>query len=125
MRIRAILRKRTKWLAGCGVHRCASGESLPAPNGDVDQSRIDLDQPGSAIGSLGRDETRTGAAERIEDDPLPIRTVPDRIGHQGDRLDRRIRGKLASRAHESILTRVIPDIASVAAVLAESDMVDV
>src|SRR6266700_3900879 len=81
-----ILLHIVKWLAGCGVHGCATREQLPPPDRDVDVLRADLDQPGSAACSLGRDQGRASAAEGIENDALPVRTVPDCIGHEGYRL---------------------------------------
>src|SRR6266567_6245072 len=83
-----ILLHIVKWLAGCGVHGCSTREQLPPPDRDVDVLRADLDQPGSAACSLGRDQGRASAAEGIENDALPVRTVPDCIGHEGYRLDR-------------------------------------
>src|SRR5262249_9869845 len=125
MSLSAIVQKRTKWLAGCRVHGCASGEPLPPPNRRVDQSRIDLDQPGSAFCSLGCNEGRAAAREWIEDDPLPIRTVADRIGHKANRFGPRVRPKCAFRTPWNFLTCVVPNIGPITNALAEPDIIDV
>lgn len=115
-----------EWQTGRSVHGCAAGVALPPHHRNVNVSRVDLDQPGYAAGSLGRDEARAAAPEWIENDPLPIRTVLDRIGHQGDRLDGWIRRELASRAPQNVLPGVVPDIGSaLTAPRAGANMVDV
>jgi hypothetical protein len=99
---------------------------LPACDGDVDVTRIDLDQKGLPPCLFGGDQGGPGAAERIEDDAVAVRTIADRINDKGDRLDRGVQRELALRsAAEDVLARIIPDIGSVAAEAAEFNVVDV
>lgn len=114
-----------KRLAGGGVHGRAAREPLPPPDRDIDVSRINLDQPGSAACSLGRDQARASAAKRIEKDPVPIGTIADCIGNEANRLDRGMQRKLVFRAPWNVLARIVPNVRSVPTMLAEPDIVDV
>jgi hypothetical protein len=108
-----LIARRGKCLAGCGIHGRPARERLPPPDGDVDVLWRNLDQPGPAVRSLGCNECRASATERIEDDPPSVRTVSDCVGHEGDRLDGGMQRELASRSARNVLTRIVPNIGSV------------
>ena len=52
-------------------------------------------------------------------------TIPNRVGHERDRLDRRVHRQLAfGCAIEDILAAIFPDVRSIPAEAAEFDIVD-
>src|SRR5580700_7024401 len=74
---------------------------------------------------LGGDQGRASAPERIEDDPIAVGTIPNRVGHERDRLDRRVHRQLAfGCAIEDILAVIFPDVRSIPTEAAELDIVD-
>ena len=100
------------------------GQSLPSVDADIDVLRIQFDRPGVPAGPLGGNQDRAAAGERVEDDPLAMAAVADRVGDQADRLDGRVQGQELALA-AAIDARVRPHVGAVAAVLAELEVVDV
>ena len=92
---------------------------LPAPDGDVDIVRVDLNRPRLAPGLLRCDQDRAAAAERVEHQSTTTRTVPQRVGNERKRLDGRMHRQffeapLADRGDACI----VPDIGPMTSVLA-------
>src|SRR5262249_61849826 len=77
---------------GCSLARVV----LPALDDEVAIGRIDFDDARLATGALGCNDHGPAAGEDVQDKTAAARAVPDGIGHQGNRLDRRVHGELGS-----------------------------
>jgi hypothetical protein len=116
---------RARGRQSCGrsphVARCR----LPAADNCVDIGRVELDAVAAPTGALGRDHRRAAAEKAIEHDVAAGRAAEDRIGDHRNRFDGRVqRQQIAflAAAGKGIGSGIIPDIAAVAAELAELDM---
>src|ERR1700730_2659522 len=99
---------------------------LPTPDGDVDVARIELDQAGSASRLFGGDQGRARTPETIEDNPISMRTVSNRVSDECDGFGRWVDRQLAfGGAIEDILAVIFPNVRSVPTEAAEFDIVDV
>src|SRR6266403_1546850 len=106
--------------------RGLSGERLPAPNRNVDIGRVDFQGAGLAAGSLRGNQDCAAAAERVEDEVAPSGAVPDCVGDKANRLDRRVHLQLVhSLGAKRIDAGIIPDVRTVAPVLAKLEIVEV
>ena len=105
-----------------GILSC---KGLPAPDGDIDQARLDLDRVSAASDPLCCQDGCAGAAECIEHDVAAAGTVLDGIRHQRDRFDRRMALQLIFAFRTKCVDAgVVPDIGAGAAVAAELDVAD-
>ncbi len=77
-------------------------EGLPAPNGDVDEPRLDLQRTGMPSNTLSSHNGGARAGERVEDNVAPARGIPDGVGDESDRLGGGMR-------HRKIAARLGPD----------------
>ena len=87
--------------------------------------RIKFDAETAPPCSFGRHERRSAPRKSIKHNVAAFRAVHDGIGHQGQRLDRRMHGEIripfyAERVHAGIG----PNIASVAAEATQFDIVN-
>src|SRR5439155_9383424 len=111
-----IVRPR-KWPTAVGVERGTASQPLPALDAGVDEDRIELDHTGAAADPFRRYQRRAGAAEGIKDHAAAVGAVADRVGNHGDRLYRRMEGKLALRGTiQRVLADILPDIGPVPAI---------
>src|SRR4029077_9597174 len=79
-------------------------------------------------GAPGGDHRRAAAEKGVEHDPTALGAVEDRIGDQCHRLHRRVQCReiaFLAAAGEGVDPGIMPDIAAVAAELAELDVVAV
>src|SRR5947208_5713191 len=107
------------------MDRRAAGQPLPALDADVDEDRIELNHSSTTTRLLRRNKGCPGATEGVENQATTIRTVADRISNHGHWFDRRVQGEFAFGATvQSILARIVPDIAPMPAVAPEGDIVD-
>src|SRR4029077_11926427 len=88
-----------------------ASEGLPAADGDVDKSRLDVQRTGMASHPLGSDDGGARAGKSVEDNIAPPCAVLNSVGHQGYRLGGRMRAKLphvagTERGHSG----VAPDV---------------
>ena len=86
---------------------------------------VEADAVAGPADALGRDHRRAAAEKAIEHDVAAGRAVQDRIGGHRNRFDGRVqRQQIAflAAAGKGIGSGIIPDIAAVAAELAELDM---
>src|SRR5215469_16859775 len=108
---------------------CAvSGKGLPAPDDGIDVARIELQSVTAPAGSLRRHDGGAATHKGIKDNVAPGRAIHDGVGHQGDRLHGRVQRKeiaLFSRSTRTIHSRVVPDIAAMAAKLTKLHVVAV
>src|SRR6266446_8030181 len=105
-----------------------TGEPLPAPHGRIDVAWVELDAVTDAASTLGCDHRRAASQERIKHDVSTGRAVQNGISHQLDRRDRRLKsGQIPLRCAPGrrIQPRVRPHVRTVAAILAELDVVAV
>src|SRR5258708_9191200 len=122
---RALFGNFLKCLAA-GERGGLAGQSLPAPNGDVDISRVDLQWARLAVGSLRRDEDSAATSTRVENNIALFGTVPDCICNQANRLDCRVHLQLVHTARaKRIDPGIIPYIGPVASVLAKLKIIEV
>jgi len=99
---------------------------LPAPDRDVDISRIDFDAARSAPRPFSRDHGCSRSHKRVQDNAIAARAVFDRISHQRDRFDGRVHGKfLKPPGARGADPGILPDIRATAAILAEFKVIDV
>src|SRR3984893_3320909 len=87
-----------------------------------------FDAAADAAHALGRQQCRAAAEKGIEDEVATGRTIEDRIGNQRDRLYGRVPGRkilFLSLSPEMVRARVMPNVAAVAAVLSELNVVPV
>src|SRR6202521_2237850 len=97
----------------------ASSEDLPAPDGHIDISGIDLKAVTTAPNPLRRQKRRTRSAKSVEDDLIAKRAILYGVGDQGDRLDRRMSVQVFHPAGpERICPGIMPDVRAVAAMAA-------
>src|SRR5262249_38908821 len=103
-----------------------AGVGLPAAYCDVAVGWIDLKPARPATRPLRCDRDRAAAAERVEHQTAAARAIFDCVRNQGDRLDSWMHGQFfrPSRAH-AVDAGIIPDVAAVAPVLPELEVVDV
>jgi hypothetical protein len=107
-------------------HALPPVSALPAADNCVAIGRVELDAVAPPTGALGRDHRRAAAEKAIEHDAAPGRAVEDRIGDHRNRFDGRVqRQQIAflAAAGKGIGSGIMPDIAAVAAELAELDIV--
>src|SRR5262249_4516502 len=101
-------------------------EFLPAADSDVDVQRIQLNDPSDPAGALGAQHGGAAAAERVQYEPVPATTVANQIGHEGDGFDGRVKLKLAAtRGMQAVDAGVFQHVGAVAAIGAESEVIDV
>src|SRR5262249_26202214 len=108
------------------MSRAAAGHRLPPADNRIDIGGIELDAVATPAGALGRDHRRAAAGEAIKHDVAPGPAIADCIGDHWHRFDGRVeRPQIAFRAAagQRIGSGIMPDIAAVAAELAELDIV--
>src|SRR5262249_22731120 len=96
----------------------------PTLDSGVDETGLNFYCVGAAADPLGCQDGCAGATERVEHDVAARGTVPDSIGHQRDRFDRRMALQLveAPRA-KRVDAGVMPDIGARTAGAAKLDIV--
>ena len=67
-------------LAGAVEGSRAPGRGLIPAQDDIDVERVELDAEAASAGSLGGDEGRAGAKERVEDEVAAVGDVEEGIG---------------------------------------------
>jgi hypothetical protein len=77
-------------VAGGGKNSGLSGIGLPAADRDVDIVRVDFKRAGLPARTLRRNQDRAAPSEGIENEVAAARTISDRVGHEGNRFDRRV-----------------------------------
>src|ERR1700747_3247039 len=105
-----------------------AGQRLPTANGRIDIDWVEFQGAAAPAGALGGDNRRAAAEKGVEYDVAARRAVEDRIGDHRHRLHRRVQcQEIAFRtaAGEGVNTRVLPDIAAVAAKLAKLNVIAV
>src|ERR1700746_1555366 len=113
--------------AGC-MTRAAAGQRLPATDNRIDVESIELQPVATAAGALGGDQGRAAAEKGVEHDVAAGRAVEDRVGNHCYGLHGWVQRQeiaLLAATGEGVGSRVMPDIAAVAPVLAELDIVAV
>src|SRR3954451_18015343 len=108
---RALCRNLIEAQPALGVACVPAGKGLPAADGDVDKTRLDVQRTGMASDPLGSDDRGARAGKSVEDHIAPPCAVLDSVGHQGDRFGARMRAKLphvagTERGHSG----VAPDV---------------
>ena len=73
-----------------GMTGALAGQGLPPADRGVDIGGVQFEPATDPTGSLSGNEGGAAAEEGIEHDLAATGTVPQRIGHQGDGLDRRM-----------------------------------
>ena len=112
--------------AGGLVDGLEARELLPAADDRVDIPGVDLDAVTDTAHVLGGDERGAGAEEAVEDDVSAGCAIEDRVGAEAGRLHGRMEGKLfAALGVDRVSAFVGPDIATVAAMAPELDIVGV
>ncbi len=95
------------------------------PDDYVTITRIELDAVAAPTGLFGSDQRGAAAGEGIEHDTASLRTIENRVGDQRDRfhggVEREFRIPILA---ETVDARIRPQIGSIAAVLAELDIID-
>jgi len=84
--------------AGLGVNGILAREGLPALDGNIDETRLELERVGSAPDALRRQDRRAGTTEGVEHDVAAACAVFYGIRDQGDRLNRRVGLQLVEAA---------------------------
>ena len=106
-----------------------AGEALPPPNDEIGIDRVDLDAAALATDLFGGDQRAAGPEKRIQNQLPTRRTVHHGIRQHGDRLDGRMQLQmmkiLPGIASEPIGRGVVPDVAAVAAVTTQVNVVAV
>src|SRR5215469_17979592 len=105
-----------------------AGQGLPAANRGIDITGVELERAAAPARTLSGDHRRAAAEKGVEHDVAARRAIEDRIGDQGDRLDRRVQRQqvaLLPMAGEGVGAGITPHIAAVAPKLAELDIVAV
>ena len=64
-----------------------AADPLPTADRDIHIDWVQLDYPGDAARTLGRQDRRAAAAEWVEDDAVTPAAIADQIGDEGDRFD--------------------------------------
>src|SRR5262249_45129895 len=106
----------------------AAGQRLPAVDGRIDITRIELEPAAAPAGALGRDHRRAAAEKGVEHNLAAGRAVEDRVGDHRHRLDGRMQRQeiaLLAASGERVGPGIVPDVAAVAPKLAELDIVAV
>ena len=86
---------------------------LPAANGEIGQTRLDLYCSSTAADPLSGHHRRAKAREGVEDDIAASCAVFKGVNHEGDRLGGRTRAKFVHAADAECVHRCIaPDIAA-------------
>src|SRR4051812_45142349 len=109
-----------------GVDGAVSGEALPSADRGIDIERIELDPATGPADAFGGQQRRAAAHKGVEDEVAARRAIEDRVRDQGDRFHRRVKGgKVPFLAFPSELVGawVVPDIAAVAAMPTQLDIV--
>jgi len=89
----------------------AVSHGLPATDGDIDETRLELQHIGFAAYTLRRQECCSRPAEGIEDDVAALGYVLHCIGDQRHRLDGRMCPQIVETpSPERIDNRIMPDI---------------
>mgnify|MGYP003645856724 CR=1 FL=1 len=130
--------RRRKQQGGLSGHGLAEGEAgrlvdglkarelLPAADDRVDIPGVDLDAVADAAHVLGGNERGAGAEEAVEDDVTAGGAIEDRVGAEAGRLHGGVKGKLfAALGVDRVSAFVLPDIAAIATVATELDIVGV
>src|SRR5262249_2726019 len=99
----------TKRLAAIGTDRRPRCKPLPALDADIDEVRVELDDPGPAAGSFSGDQGGADAAKRVEDHSVAVGAVADRVRDHGDGLHRRVQRQFAfGGSVQRILADIVP-----------------
>ena len=105
---------------------CNAGGLLPAADRDVDIERVELDHPSDPARTLGCQNCRAAAAERIEDDAVAPATVTNQVGDECHRLDGGVQIEVATPSRmQTVDARIIEHVGAIPAVGAEPEIVDV
>ena len=99
---------------------------LPPSDCGVDVEGVDFDPSADAASALGRDQGRAAAEKGIQNNPASIGAIEQYVDDELDRLYGRVQRELISLdsvTRERIGARIVPDVAAIAAVLAELDIV--
>src|SRR5204863_3356230 len=92
------------------MDRGATGEVLPAAQGDIDIGRADLDTDAGTAGHFGRDQARARTEKRVIDQLAGPAVVDDRTAHALDRLLRAVApALLALSVPERIVVGDLPN----------------
>src|SRR5690349_13732644 len=98
-----------------GVESC---EALPAPDNEIDTSRVEFETVADPAAHFGGDQARAGAEKRIIDRLAGPAVVGDRPAHAFDRLLRAVpRALLALPIAERIVVGDLPERRLLAAAL--------
>lgn len=116
----------TPW--SCRSSFCETGflacHGDPACDRHIDIGRINVDAAKATAGTLGGDERGAGTEKDIEHQIAPFGDVLDGVGDQAQRLDGGMKGKiLPPTAGHGVHRRIVPNIGSVAAMLAQLDCI--
>src|SRR5438270_9062145 len=102
------------------------GRDLPAQDRGIDIERIELQAMTDPAGALGGDQRRAAAEKGVEHNLTAAGTIPQCIGYQRHRLDRRMQRKkvaFGARPAERVGSGVAPHIAAVTTIKPELNMV--
>jgi len=94
-------------------------------NRDIAVGRIYLDAIAPASGLLSCNQCRAGADEGVQDDALPVRTIPNGVRDHCHGLDRRMQAQIIPVAAKAVNASIAPGVRAISAVLAELHIVDV
>jgi hypothetical protein len=97
---------------------------LPAADRDVEIGRLVFDPIAAAADLLGRHRRRARTQKGVEDKIALRRAIAHRVGHQRDRLDRRVHGEgVVAAGAKAIDAGILPNIGPAAPVPATLDIV--
>src|SRR6266478_9826225 len=100
----------------------SAAQFLPAADDRVGINGVELHTVAAPAGAFGGDQRRAAAEKGVEHDVAASRAVEDRVADHRHRLDGRMQRKqiaFLAAAREGIGPGIAPDIAAVAAELAE------
>ena len=104
----------------------ATGNGLPAPNRDIDITRIDFQSTRVPSDAFGCQQGSARAAEGVEHDATALGAILDGIGDEADRLDGRMDAQVVHAARtKRIDASIFPNVRSRAAVATEFNGVEV
>src|SRR6202044_882962 len=83
-------RQLTEALPGLHEDRGFAACPLVAADNHIDVKRVELESAADAAGLVGRDEGRTGAEERVDDDVAALGEVGEGVLEHGGRFDGRM-----------------------------------
>src|SRR3984893_14761182 len=109
-----------------GMTGALAGQGLPTADRGVDIGGVQFEPATVPPRAVGGEQGRAAAEKGIEHDLAAAGAVPQRIGHQRHRLDRRMQCEKVAfgpGAAERVDAGVAPHIAAVATIAAELDMV--